>query len=128
MLDRADARDPGLGDLAARTGDRGRLGHQPLLPCRGDIGGQAEGANAGVVQLQIAPEQLAQHIGQVRDGGVVAGDQELTQVVDEKVTDGRYSMPYLSISSSTLIWPPTANARVVEGALGGKVPAERSSW
>ena len=53
---------PRRGQLDLLAGGRGRgagAGHHPLLPCRGDLAGQLEGVDAGVVGLQVGPEQLA---------------------------------------------------------------------
>ena len=58
----------------------------PLLPRRGDVPGKLKGVDARVVGLQVAPEQLAEHVGQVLQRGEVAGQLALAQVVDQQVT------------------------------------------
>ena len=61
------ARPAARGELDLFAGGRGRgagAGHHPLLPCRGDLAGQLEGVDAGMVGLQIGPEQLAQQVGE----------------------------------------------------------------
>jgi hypothetical protein len=42
-----------------------------LLPCGGDIAGQLQGVDAGVMGLQVSPEQLAEKVGDALQGGEV---------------------------------------------------------
>ena len=58
-----------------------------LLPGGGDVGGQVQGADAGVVGLQVLPEPLAQRDGHAHQGAVVDAGLPLEQVVHEEVPD-----------------------------------------
>ncbi|MFJ8015037.1 transposase [Streptomyces sp. NPDC096339] len=42
-----------------------------LLPCLGDLVGQVERGDRGVVSLHVAPEQVSQHLSVVDQGAVV---------------------------------------------------------
>ena len=47
-----------LGLFACRAGDRFRLRPQALLPVAGDLGGQVQAADAGVVAFQVLPDSI----------------------------------------------------------------------
>jgi hypothetical protein len=61
------------------------LGSDALLPRRGHLGVQAQRVDAGMVLLQVPPEQPAQGVGQPDQGDVVDADLTLPQVVDDQV-------------------------------------------
>jgi hypothetical protein len=56
-----------------------------LLPCRGDVAGQLQRIDAGVVRLQIGPEQFPEQVGQPLQGGEVHRRLAFAQVVDQHV-------------------------------------------
>ena len=65
----------------------GRLGGDPLLPRGGRLGGQVQRGDARVMQLEVAPEQPAEHVGELVQGGVVDGGLAFAQVVHQQVPD-----------------------------------------
>ena len=75
---------PRPADLAPDLGDL-RAGEHALLPGRGDVAGQLQRVDAGVVGLQIGPKQLAEQVGQVLQGGEVHRRLAFAQVVDQHV-------------------------------------------
>jgi hypothetical protein len=79
----AGAALPHLADLPVRTDHRPGLGHDPLLPRRGDFGGQVQRVDAGVVPLEVAPEQPAERGGKAGQAGVVEHRLSFLQVGDE---------------------------------------------
>jgi hypothetical protein len=82
--DRHDAGVPGVGRRRLRR--RLRLGQQPLPPCGDDSGGQAQGIDAGVVELEVLPEPIAQVVGEVPEAVVVQPRLALPQVVHQQLT------------------------------------------
>ena len=75
---------PRPGDLAVVPGGL-RAGEHPLLPRRGDVAGQLQRVDAGVMRLQIGPKQLAEQVGQPLQGGEVHRRLAFAQVVDQHV-------------------------------------------
>ena len=63
------------------------LGPLALLPRVGDLAGQVQAVDAGVVALKVLPELLAQVIGEIFQALVVQGGLALPQVVHQQVTD-----------------------------------------
>ena len=59
-----------------------------LLPRLRDVVGQIQGADPGVVALQVGPEQGDQHLGLVDQRAVVEHRGPLGEVVDQDVPDG----------------------------------------
>ncbi len=70
------------------TGPACRLGLDALLPRGGDVGREVQRVDAGVVVLQILPEQQAQMGRQARHGGEVESGLPFAQVADQQVTHG----------------------------------------
>jgi hypothetical protein len=60
---------------------------EPLLPRACDVFGQVDAGDAGVVLLDVGPEQLAELVAEVLEGGVVQRRLALAQVVHEEVPD-----------------------------------------
>jgi len=69
------------------------FGLDALFPTRSLFGSQRDGAQAGVVVLQVPPEQVDQDPGGVVQAAVVAGGTHLGDVVDEQPTDGGIGDP-----------------------------------
>src|SRR6266851_6007927 len=63
----------------------GYLGEDPLLPRRRDRGGKAERVQAGMMKLQVPPEQAAEGIGEAHQRDMVDTDLAFPQVVSEKI-------------------------------------------
>ena len=61
---------------------------EPFLPAGGDLGVQAQRADARVVLLQVPPEVAAQRVGHAHQGGVVEFGGPLGQVGSEKFPHG----------------------------------------
>ena len=76
-----------LGDLSATGAGPGRLGGDPLLPRGGRLGGQVQRGDARVVKLEVAPEQPAQRVRELVQGGVVDSGLTFAQVVHQQVPD-----------------------------------------
>ena len=57
-----------------------------LFPCLGHLVGQIERGDGGVVALQVAPEQVGQHLGVV-DQGAVVQDSKIHALGELAVTD-----------------------------------------
>src|SRR5271157_4327268 len=90
-VERAD-REQGVG----RRGPRGlrpaggasrRLPRDPLLPAGRCRRGQAERADAGMAEFQVAPEQLAQEMGDRPQGRVVRRELPFAEVVRQQLAD-----------------------------------------
>jgi len=64
----------------------GGLDLDALFPRGGGLGAQMQRVDARMVQLQVAPEQPAQIVGQAAQGGEVQGGLPFGQVGDEQVT------------------------------------------
>jgi hypothetical protein len=47
------------------------LGHHSLFPCGGDVAGQLQGVDAGLMGFQVGPEQFAEQVGEALQGGEV---------------------------------------------------------
>jgi len=75
---------PGPHRLAAGVPDVG----QAFLPCLRDRGFQPERADAGVVDLQVPPEQPADGVGDVAQRGVVELGRAFGEVLHEQVPYG----------------------------------------
>ncbi|WP_395292430.1 hypothetical protein ACF9IK_01670 [Kitasatospora hibisci] len=84
QVEGADRQEHGVGRAA-----RSPVGQDPdaLFPRLGDLVGQGERGDRGVVALQVAPEQVGQHLGVVDQGAVVQDGGPLGEVVDEHVAD-----------------------------------------
>jgi hypothetical protein len=54
-----------LDDLAVDAGRADGPGQDPLFPCRGDLGRQAQGVDPRVMDLQVPPERQAAQAGVV---------------------------------------------------------------
>ncbi len=78
-------RGRGHGRAAGASGGPGPH-HHPLFPGGGNLAGQLEGVNAGVVGLQVSPEQLAEQISEALQRGEVHRRLTLAQIVHEQVT------------------------------------------
>ena len=89
-------------------------GHHPLLPCRGHLAGQLEGVDAGVVGLQVGPEQLAQQVGEVLQGGEVHRRLAFAQVVDEHVAHRAAGDP-IAVDQLLAVRLPTAGEHLHRG-------------
>jgi hypothetical protein len=72
---------------AGRAGPGEGPGHHPLFPRGGHVAGQLERADAQVVGLDVGPEQLAEQVGVVLQGGEVHRCLAFPQVVHEHVAD-----------------------------------------
>ena len=73
---------------AAIAGDcRLGPGHHALLPCGGDVAGKLEALDAGMAGFQVGPEQLAEQVGEILQGGEVHRWLALAQVADQHVAD-----------------------------------------
>ena len=115
--------------LAVAGGCRRGPGHHALLPCRGDVPGQLEGADAGVVGFQVGPEQLAEQVGQAlqrgevrRRPGVRAGSRPARRgPAGRRCRNGR-SAARMSAARGR------RSARIAAGASWPNAPQERSSW
>ena len=81
--------DPlGIDHCLARCGGDGLLlDPHALLPPVGDVGGQAQAVDTGMVGFQVSPEH-AQAAGQLLQAAVVHRWLAFPQVIDEQVTDG----------------------------------------
>jgi hypothetical protein len=66
---------------------------QPLLPGVGDLGGQVQAGDAGMVALKVGPKQLAKKGGQRHQGGVVQRGLAFPQVVHQQIADGLAGQP-----------------------------------
>ena len=75
---------PRPGELAVVLGGLG-AGEHALLPRRGDVAGQLQRVDAGVVRLEIGPKQFAEQVGQPLQGGEVHRRLAFAQVVDQHV-------------------------------------------
>ncbi len=87
MLDCIDAGHRDRADLTVAVLRPGRLGGDALFPGGSRLGVQPQGADAWLVPFQIAPEQPAERIGELVQGGVVDGRLAFPQVVHQQVTD-----------------------------------------
>ena len=94
-------------DLLAAAGRADGPGLDALLPRGGDVGRQVQGADAGVVGLQVLPEPQHQGRGQLDEGAVVDAGLALAQVVHEQVADR-----------------PAGQVVAVDQLLGGQLPGE----
>ena len=75
-------------DAAAIGGGRGLgPGHHPLFPRGGDVARELQGGDAGMVGLQIGPEQLAEQVGEILQRGEIRRRLALAQVIDQHVAD-----------------------------------------
>jgi hypothetical protein len=73
----------GPGPGAAAGGDD----LDPLFPCGGDRGGEPDVVDAGVVQLEVFPEQAPELVGELAQGAVVEPDLAFAQVIHQQVAD-----------------------------------------
>ncbi len=62
---------------------------EPLLPRGGGVGGQVQAADAGVVGLDVSPEQSGEHRDQVEEALVVHAGAAFVEVADQGVADRR---------------------------------------
>ena len=58
---------------------------EPLLPGAGDVVGQVQARDAGVVLLDVGPEELAEDVAELLEGRVVQCRLALAEVVNEHV-------------------------------------------
>jgi hypothetical protein len=58
---------------------------EPFLPAAGHLIGEVEGIEAGLVELEVSPEEQHQLGGQLSERGVVHGGLALVEVIDEQV-------------------------------------------
>jgi hypothetical protein len=84
-LPEVDAFDDDLHGLSGR--DLLRPGLQPLLPGGGDLGGQPERVDAGVVVFDVGPELAAELVDERLQTDVVQGGLALLQILHQQVTD-----------------------------------------
>jgi hypothetical protein len=62
-------------------------GHHPLFPRGGDVAWELQGGDAGMVGLQIGPEQLAEQVGEILQRGEIRRRLALAQVIDQHIAD-----------------------------------------
>ena len=110
---------PRPADLALVRGGL-RAGEHALLPGRGDVAGQLQRVDAGVVRLQIGPEQLAEQVGQPLQGGEVHRRLAFAQVVDQHVAH-RATRDAVAVDQRLAAGLPTAEEHFDRG---GRVRAE----
>ena len=83
----AQARAAGLGDLPGAGPGPGCLDSDPLLPGGRHLRRQPQGTDARVVEFQVAPEQLAQAEREVLQRRVVDRGLAFPQIFGEQVAD-----------------------------------------
>jgi len=77
---------PGHGDpLLVGAGPGAGTGQHPLLPRRGDIARKLQRVDAGMVGLEIGPEEFAEQVGQPLQRGEIHRRLPFEQVVDQHV-------------------------------------------
>ena len=92
-----------------------------------DLGGQVQRGDAGMVQFEVAPEEPAQDVGELVQGGVVDSGLAFAQVVHQQVPDGAafdaVAIDQLLAAELALgLQRPPRAGRLAED------PAARSSW
>ncbi len=99
--------------------------HHPLLPRRGDIAGQLQRVDAGVVGLQIGPEQLAEQVGVALQRGEVHRRLTFAQVVDQHVAHRPAGDP-VAVDQLLAAGLPTAGEHLDRGGCVGAEVAVRA--
>jgi hypothetical protein len=75
-------------DGPAIGGGRGRRpGHHALLPRGGDVSGELQRRDTGMVGFQVGPEQLAEQVSEMLKRGEIHRRLTLAQVIDQHVAD-----------------------------------------
>jgi hypothetical protein len=77
-----------LDDLSIWARGTADLDEDPLFPGRGDVGGEAQRADPGMVDLQVSPEQPTEGQGQAAQRGVVEGGGAFKEVLVQHLPDG----------------------------------------
>jgi hypothetical protein len=72
------------------------LAGDPVLPAGHLVRGQAQRADAWMVQLQVAPEQPPQHVGDRPQGRVVVGEVPFPEVAHQQLPDRSALDPVLA--------------------------------
>ena len=78
----------GPGGFRPARGPSRRLAGDPVFPAGHLRRGQAQRADAGMMQFQVAPEQPAQDVGDRPQGRVVGGEVPFPEVAHQQVPDG----------------------------------------
>ena len=99
----------------------------PPLPRVGDLGGQLQAVDAGVVGLQVGPEQLAEPVGELLQRGEIQGGLAFFEVVDQQVADrpAGQAVPVDHLFGGGL--PAAGEFPQPRGAAAPKIPSWRSS-
>ena len=116
----ADPRGIDDGLLPGRGSDGDRLRAQPLFPGVGDVGGQVQAVDAGMMLLEVGPEPFAEVERQRFETGVVQGGLAFTQVVHEQVAH-RSTGETIAVDQFLRCALPVGGAQLVQGCRGGVV-------